>query len=78
MVKMNRGEPQVKFLSNVVTGGVKVDNPDGVIDGTDNLGMVYGRYDDPAYHAYGAASGKNKQVTVDEGPASVRMKGGPR
>ena len=43
MVKMNRGEPQVKFLSNVVTGGVKVDNPDGVIDGTDNLGMVYGR-----------------------------------
>ena len=75
-VRMNRGEPQVKFLSKSV-GDVNVDNPDGFLTGDiDNLDC-YARHDDPPYRVYGAMSGTGKELIVNTGTGRTKLKDGP-
>ena len=73
--KMNRMDPDVPFLSNLVGGNVTVDAPGGVLYGTDDLD-IYAVAIDPPIRTYGAGSGAGKTVTVDTGPARVKLKNG--
>lgn len=75
--KMNRMDPDVSFLSNKVRGDVLVDNPDGTIDGSDDLGLVYGRGPNGVTRDYGAISGKGKTLEVNTASARVKLKDGP-
>jgi hypothetical protein len=70
MVKMNRGEPSVKFLSNIVKGEAYVDTPDGCNHSTDLkpyeeiMGMSQPGSDLPESRNYGARSGVGKKTSV--------------
>ena len=68
--KQTTEDRAVPFLSNKVGGTITVCTPDGVIDGTDDLG-IYGRGSNPEIRPYGARSGTGKDVPVNSGSAKL-------
>ena len=64
-VRMNRDDPTVPYLSDIVPGGVMADNSDGVVDGTSSLNP-YQRASDPEFRDYGNRSGKPGPEPVEE------------
>jgi hypothetical protein len=71
MVRMNRSERKVPFLSNLVKGTVHADTPDGCNYDTDltpyqgMVGMPQPGSDLPEPRVYGGRSGIGKKTSVE-------------
>lgn len=60
--KINRNDPNTPFLSNKVTGDLKVETPDGC-NYSDDM-SPYTDNPQPPLRTYGARSGMGKRTTV--------------